>query len=201
MGYIYPKRAPSTSESPKRPVKRLRSTKRRRPVKCRRKDKRKKLERVASSTEAVTKTAVMPQLPPVPALPCGFPLPPSGYELLFKAWGDKWRETHGAANACGDLQIRLLEFIEATKMAQDMVVMTQHTTVEIQRRAIDKISQAIDKLQDKLYEVKIDIAAGNKDADPSCVGRLNDLISELNKRLYAKRLDEILCTIQELLEG
>ncbi|KAJ2800617.1 hypothetical protein H4R20_003993 [Coemansia guatemalensis] len=192
MGYMYPKRAASSSESSERPAKR----------RCT--DKGKEPERVAFSTEAATGTAVASELPTVPALPRGFPPPPSGYELLFEAWGDKWRELHGDTKACGDLQVKLFGFLEAAKMNQDKVV-------EAKRNFIASLHQAITQAREKLLEVKIIALPSGKPADPERVKHFEKQISEfiadltleeeeLNKLQNTKKLDETRQAIQGLLE-
>ncbi|KAJ2797058.1 hypothetical protein H4R20_005329 [Coemansia guatemalensis] len=167
MGYMYPKHAASSSESPERPAKR----------RCT--DKGKVPEWSAFSTEAEMDTAVTSELPTVAALPRGFPPPPSGYELLFEAWGNKWRETHGAARASGDLQIKLAEFIEAARMVQD-------SAVETLRSADNELSQDIAKLQKKLREVRMNALLLGEPADPEYVKSLEDLINEFTADLTSE---------------
>ncbi|PIA17391.1 hypothetical protein COEREDRAFT_7357 [Coemansia reversa NRRL 1564] len=169
MGYIYPKRVASSSESTQRPTKRHCTDKGKQPV------------RVTFSAEAGA--AIPPEPPTVPALPGGFPSPPAGYEQLFEAWADMWRESHGAAGASGLLQTKLFRFVKAAEALRDNedstyddATMLGNKALEIQQGAVEDLSEGIRKLDKRLIELITDPNMDPREPNTALIRSLQDSI-------------------------
>ncbi|PIA17394.1 hypothetical protein COEREDRAFT_7360 [Coemansia reversa NRRL 1564] len=183
MGYIYPKRVALSSESAQRPTKRHCTDKGKQPV------------RVTFSTEAGA--AIPPEPPTVPALPGGFPSPPAGYEKLFEAWADMWRESHGAADASGLLQTKLFRFVKAAEALRDNedstydnAMMIENKALEIQQGVVDDLSKDIRELQKRLRKLIIDATMDTSNPN-AVIGRLQGLIGTgLTSPLELLRVDK-----------
>ncbi|PIA13709.1 hypothetical protein COEREDRAFT_11113 [Coemansia reversa NRRL 1564] len=199
MGYIYPKRVASSSESAQRPTKRHCTDKGKQPV------------QVTFSTEAGA--AIPPEPPTIPVLPPGFPSPPQGYEELFEAWGDRWRESHGAAKAIGKLQERLVEFRDAAEVLQNTNLIPQHnltTNLMPQHNIIIKLRHCIASAEEKLIDEDFAVHMDGKQHNPARIKELEGLIDRFKTKLAEKEketklaekkreLSEARCAIQELL--
>ncbi|KAJ2615752.1 hypothetical protein H4S08_001110 [Coemansia sp. RSA 1365] len=189
MEYIYPIRVPLTNGSVQHPAKRN----------CIKKGKQSL--QVASSSEAGAEAT--PELPNVSTLPPGFPSPPAGYEQLFEAWRDRWRKSHGAAKAIGELQERLLEFKDAAEVLQN-------TNLIPQRNLITKLRHDIVRAEEKLVDEDMAVYVDGKEYNPARIKEFEYLIDRLTIKLTkkekeldqlgnTKNLDKARFAIQELL--